>query len=85
MWEIVGQDRPGIVQQIAAALALHGVNVEEFTSACSMAPMSGEKLFHANITMQIPAASQLADLRSEVEKLANDLMVEANFVELDDP
>lgn len=80
--EIVGQDRPGIVQQIAAALALHGVNVEEFTSACSSAPMSGEMLFHANITMQIPAACQLADLRREVEKLANDLMVDADFEEL---
>ena len=81
--EIVGQDRPGIVQQITAALAVHGVNVEEFTSACSSAPMSGERLFHANITMQIPATIQLAELRSEVEKLANDLMVDADFEALD--
>jgi len=81
--EIVGQDRPGIVQQVSAALALHGVNVEEFSSECTSAPMSGELLFHANITMQIPAACQLADLRREVEKLANDLMVDSNFLALD--
>ena len=80
--EIVGQDRPGIVQQICAALALHGVNVEDFSSECTSAPMSGELLFHANITMQIPGACQLADLRREVEKLANDLMVDADFEEL---
>jgi len=80
--EIVGQDRPGIVQQISAALAVHGVNVEEFTSECSSAPMSGEILFHANITMQLPATCQLADLRREVEKLANDLMVDADFEEI---
>ncbi|MEI7909553.1 MAG: ACT domain-containing protein [Verrucomicrobiota bacterium] len=81
--EIIGQDRPGIVQQICAALAVHGVNVEEFTSECTSAPMSGELLFHANITMQLPAACQLADLRREVEKLANDLMVDADFEELE--
>ena len=45
--------------------------------------MSGETLFHANITMQIPATIQLAELRSEVEKLANDLMVDADFEALD--
>ena len=81
--EIVGQDRPGIVQQISAALAVHGVNVEEFSSSCSSAPMSGEMLFHANITMQIPATCELADLRREVEKLANDLMVDADFEALE--
>jgi len=80
--EIVGQDRPGMVQQIAAALAQHGVNIEEFTSACSSAPMSGERLFHASIRMEIPSACHLADLRCEVEKLANDLMVDADFEEL---
>ena len=81
--DIVGQDRPGIVQQISAALAVHGVNVEEFSSACTSAPMSGEMLFHAQITMQIPAACELADLRHEVEKLANDLMVDVEFEALD--
>ena len=81
--EIIGQDRPGIVQQITAALAVHGVNVEDFSSACTHAPMSGEMLFHANITLHIPASCALADLRREVEKLANDLMVDAAFEELD--
>ena len=80
--EIVGQDRPGIVQQISAALAGQGVNVEEFSSACTSAPMSGETLFHANITMRIPDTCVLADLRQKVENLASDLMVDADFEEL---
>jgi glycine cleavage system regulatory protein len=80
--EIVGQDRPGIVQQISAALAGQGVNVEEFSSACSSAPMSGETHFHASITMRIPNTCVLADLRRKVENLANDLMVDADFEEL---
>ncbi len=81
--EIVGQDRPGIVKQISAALAVHGVNVEEFSSECGSAPMSGEMLFRAQITMQLPATCVLADLRAEVEKLANDLMVDVEFEALD--
>ena len=52
--EIFGPDRPGIVQQITAALAMHGVNVEEFNSECGSAPMSGEMLFNAHILIQIP-------------------------------
>ena len=80
--EIVGQDRPGIVQQISAALAEHGVNVEDFRSECTHAPMSGETLFHATLSMHIPATCELADLRREVEKLANDLVVDAAFEEL---
>ncbi len=81
--ELVGQDRPGIVQQISAAFAVHGVNVEEFRSECISAPMSGEMLFLANLTLRIPATCALADLRREVEKLANDLMVEVEFEALD--
>ncbi|MCX6876174.1 MAG: ACT domain-containing protein [Verrucomicrobia bacterium] len=83
--EIIGQDHPGIVRQIAAALAQQGVNVEEFSSECTSAPMSGEMLFHANITMHIPATCELADLRRELEKLANDLVVDVAFEELPVP
>src|SRR5262245_47571042 len=33
--DIVGQDRPGIVQQISRALARFGVNVEELQTDCT--------------------------------------------------
>ena len=40
--EMVVHDRPGIVRQIAAALARQGVNVEELETETCSAPMSGE-------------------------------------------
>ena len=43
--EIIGQDRPGIVREISAALARAGVNVEEFSSEVASGPMSGETIF----------------------------------------
>ncbi len=79
--EIVGQDRPGIVRQISAALARQGVNVEEFSSECASAPMSGETLFKAQIRMQIPASCNVADLRTELEKIAGDLLIDVVFEE----
>ncbi len=81
--EIIGQDRPGIVRQISAALARQGVNVEEFSSECSSAPMSGETLFKARARLQIPPHCNAGDLRQELEKIAGDLMVDISFAELE--
>lgn len=79
--EIVGQDRPGIVNQITRALAHRGVNVEEFTSECVSAPMSGEPLFTARATVIIPSACDVADLQRELEKIGQDLIVEVTMRE----
>ena len=74
--EIVGQDRPGIVKQISKALAQHRVNVEDLHTERSSAPMSGEMLFQASITVALPPGCELSGLRRELEKIATDLMVE---------
>jgi len=74
--EFVGQDRPGIVRQISGALARHGVNVEELSSECSSAPMSGETLFKAQARLFVPPTCDLAALRVELEKIAADLVVD---------
>lgn len=81
--EIVGQDRPGIVKQISAALAQHRVNVEELHTQRSSAPMSGEILFQATIEVMAPADCDLAALRQSLEKIAADLMVEIKFQDSD--
>lgn len=80
--EIVGQDRPGIVRQISNALARHGVNVEELDTECSSAPMSGETLFKARAKLHVPASCNLAELRKDVEKIAQDLLVDVSLAEL---
>ena len=80
--EIVGQDRPGIVQQITHALAKHGVNVEELETECVSAAMSGETLFRAKAKVLVPASTQVAALKAELEKIAADLIVEVAFLKL---
>lgn len=80
--EIIGQDRPGIVQQITRALASHGVNVEELETECVSAAMSGETLFKAKAKVLVPASTNIAALKAELEKIAADLIVEVAFLKL---
>ncbi len=74
--ELVGQDRPGILRGVSGVLAAHGVNVEELTSERVSAPMGGGTLFQANATVVVPASANLAAVRTDLEKIAADMMVE---------
>jgi len=80
--EIVGHDRPGIVREITSALARANVNVEEFSSECVSAPMSGETLFKAIARLHLPEHCDLAALKKDLEKIAADLLVDVSFAEL---
>jgi glycine cleavage system regulatory protein len=79
--ELVGLDRPGIVREISQLLANGGANVEELATDRSSAPMSGEMLFHAKARVRLPTDADLATLRSALERLASDLMIEIRLVE----
>jgi len=77
--EIIGQDRPGIVREISAALARAQVNVEEFSSEVSSGAMSGEQLFKASARLQLPDKCNVAALKKELETIAADLLVDISF------
>jgi len=76
MIELVGQDRPGILRSISSVLAEHGVNVEELVSECVSTPMGGGTLFQAQVSVLVPEKVNLAALRTDLEKIAADLMVD---------
>lgn len=77
--EVIGQDRSGIVSSISSALASAGVNVIEFETDCVDAPMSGGRLFKAVASLVIPADLEPDELKSKLEDIANDLMVEIDL------
>lgn len=77
--ELLGQDRPGIVREVSAALARHRVNVEELETCCRSAPMSGETLFEARARVWIPPGGDAAALQRELEQIAADLQVDLSF------
>ena len=74
--EVTGHDRPGIVHQIASVLARYKVNVEELVSTVTSTPMSGEPRFRAVAKVRLPDACRIDDLKTELEKIAQDLMVD---------
>jgi glycine cleavage system regulatory protein len=80
--EIVGQDRPGIVRQISHALAEYGVNVEELRTECASAAMSGETLFKARARLSIPESCNVEEIRRKLEKIAEDLIVDISFADV---
>lgn len=77
--DLVGQDRPGIVRQISAALAARAVNVEELTTERLSAPMSGEPIFKAKARVSLPPSTDIADLRQTLEAIAADLLVDLSL------
>jgi glycine cleavage system regulatory protein len=80
--EVVGNDRPGIVREIAQALARREVNVDELATTCESAAMSGEVLFRATARLNVPGHVTVDSLAEELEKIAADLMVDLT---LDEP
>jgi glycine cleavage system regulatory protein len=78
---LIGQDRPGIISEVARALAHHDVSIEELETSASSAPMSGELLFEATATLRVPADAEPADLRDHLESIANELMVDLDVTE----
>lgn len=74
--DLVGSDRPGILREVSAVLAAHGLNVEDLASERVEAPMGGGKLFQLRAVVSVPASADLARVRGELEDLAADLMVE---------
>ncbi len=74
--DLVGDDRPGIVQEISAVLARHQVNVVRLTTETAEAPMSGGRLFRAWATLVAPDGLDLDAVQADLERVANELMVE---------
>jgi glycine cleavage system regulatory protein len=73
---VTGGDRPGIVRDVSRILAERAVNVEELESSVGSAPMSGEAMFTARARLVVPKSLELTTLRTALESLGNELMVD---------
>jgi len=78
---LVGNDRPGIIRDISGVLARHHVNVDDLETECAPAPMASDMLFRAYALLHVPAGLDIDLLGAELEKIADDLIVELNPVE----
>lgn len=73
--DVVGNDRPGIIRALSAAITTAGANVEDLVTSLESAPMSGHPIFHATGRVSLARDRDLAGLISAIEGLGPDLSV----------
>jgi glycine cleavage system regulatory protein len=79
--ELLGDDRPGIVAEISAALAAREVSFDELVTQVREAPMAGGYLFEVRASLTAPPGLGTDDLRATLEAIADELMVEVSLGE----
>jgi glycine cleavage system regulatory protein len=77
--EFIGHDRPGLIREMTQALARRQINVEQLDTQVISAPMSGEPLFQATAHLRVPADVDDADLRAEIEHIADQLSLDVSL------
>ncbi len=73
---LIGQDRPGIVRDVSAALCAWGVTIEELVTSTREAPMGDGQLFEADAVVTLPEETSADDVIAVLEGLAGDLVVD---------
>lgn len=79
---IIGLDRPGIVHEVAQALAQKRINVTRMHSIIESAPMTGEPLFKAEVTIQKPTEVDIESLHEALDIISNNLAIDWNLESL---
>src|SRR4051812_41138044 len=82
--ELLGADRPGIVAEISAALASQHIGIGELSTDVHEAPMAGGMLFEAHAVLEAPPGASLEQLRSMLEAIGDELMVEIRLSDVED-
>ena len=77
--ELLGQDRPGIVQDITEQLSTLNVNIEELESEIKEASMSGGTLFRATLKLGLPENISPETVQDSLESMSDQFMVDINF------
>ncbi len=80
--DLIGTDHPGIIRDMSRCLAMQGINIDELSTEYRSAPMSGEMLFKATAQLQVPLEVTSAELRENLESLAQDLMVDITLEDI---
>jgi glycine cleavage system regulatory protein len=75
-FSLVGQDRPGIVREVSAALARLDVNIEELETGTEDGAESGIRMFKAEAQLLLPPGVGAADVQAALEAISGEIMVD---------
>ena len=73
---LVGQDRPGIVDQLTAVLSGLHANIETFKTWIDEGSHSGIPLFHAQGRLRLPPGLDAARVQDALEAISAEIMVD---------
>ena len=73
---ITGNDRPGIVQELASVIRHKGANITHLTSKQRSAPNWGLPIFSAFATVTLPAGMVRENVIDALESITSDLIVD---------
>jgi glycine cleavage system regulatory protein len=77
LWfELVGQDRPGIVSEVTAVLAGLGVNIEDFATRTEMGSWTAVRLFRATARLTVPEGITPEAVQDALEAISGEIMVD---------
>lgn len=76
---LVGQDRPGIVNQATGVLSGLGANIEDFDTRLSIEPHSGGRLFHLDARLRLPPGVTAGRLQAALEDISAEIMVDVTL------
>lgn len=79
LFELVGQDRPGIIREVTSILARLGANIERLSSGEKTGAWAGEKLFHAEVAATLPAGIEPEQAQTALEEISSEIMVDFSF------
>ena len=74
--QVLGNDHPGIVREITAALRAHRLSIDRMTTETREAAMYGGRLFEATVAARVPASVDLGAVKAELERLAAEIQVD---------
>ena len=75
-FSLVGQDRPGIVNQVTAAVSSLGANIETFETWLSAEAHAGGQLFHMAAHLRLPEGLKAAAVQDALEAISGEIMVD---------
>ncbi len=78
-FSLVGQDRPGIVNQVTAAVSRLGANIETLQTWLSAEAYSGAPLFHMEAHLRLPAGLEAAKVQAALEAISGEIMVDVSM------
>jgi len=78
-FSLVGQDRPGIVDQVTGVLSHLGANIETFETWVSAEPHSGIPLFHMDTRLRLSPELRAGTVQTALEEISAEIMVDISL------